>query len=240
MDDTRRPRCRPPTWVIPTALGLRQRLRPVRRSLRRSSPDARAGEAEVSRRPGNLDPKRNSQYRPEGTNLDSMPERIRYGLAWPAHLLQENPSQYPTRIPTRERLPATERRRDRGCRPAWIVVPAPVQADSHRRPGRPPDGGCLRAESAGRHELVARDHRHRSGYRCIAGRASPSWLWRGSEESELEQKMTGPYEQGLINIAEGGVPFDLPIVSDLRLQVGRPARRRRRRRSATRNRRSVR
>ncbi|WP_295843982.1 hypothetical protein [uncultured Microbacterium sp.] len=27
--------------------------------------------------------------------------------------------------------------------------------------------------------------------------------------------MTGPYEQGLINIAEGGVPFDLPIVSDL-------------------------
>ncbi|MFB9788654.1 hypothetical protein, partial [Microbacterium testaceum] len=27
--------------------------------------------------------------------------------------------------------------------------------------------------------------------------------------------MTGPYEQGLINIAEGGVPFDIPIVSDL-------------------------
>ncbi len=27
--------------------------------------------------------------------------------------------------------------------------------------------------------------------------------------------MTGPYEQGLINIAEGGAPFDIPIVSDL-------------------------
>ncbi|MDZ5143772.1 hypothetical protein [Microbacterium testaceum] len=27
--------------------------------------------------------------------------------------------------------------------------------------------------------------------------------------------MTGPYEQGLVNIAEGGAPFDIPIVSDL-------------------------
>lgn len=27
--------------------------------------------------------------------------------------------------------------------------------------------------------------------------------------------MTGPYEQGLINIAEGGAPFDIPIVSNL-------------------------